>query len=256
MQDGRCRLLKITGKWLIGLRKLPLRALHLSVAGASDPCGTYRSLRVSIPGRMACRLALRRCASKEAEPLSHARMVLRCNVRPLGSCAELRAVASVAAGVTWMRLEGADLLDHRLPQRLLGQCTGPRREGVVAQCPADIGTPSELPTGGAPGICRAVSERPVLTRPGGFRRVGRTRPLAPDWVARDRREKSGRAGRGYPAARRDGRRPASLVTRRYGVHRRVAACGSKGSEPGHKRGHNAPLRSAAALTKAAPQPRR
>jgi hypothetical protein len=45
----------------------------------------------------------------------------------------LRAVASVAAGVTWMRLEGADLLDHRLPQSLLGQCTGPRREGVVAQ---------------------------------------------------------------------------------------------------------------------------
>jgi hypothetical protein len=40
-------------------------------------------------------------------------------------------------------------------------------------------------------------------------------------------------------ARRDGRRPASLVTRRGGVHRRVAACGSKGSEPGHKRGHNA-----------------
>jgi hypothetical protein len=38
----------------------------------------------------------------------------------------------------------------------------------VAQCPADIGTPSELPTGGAPGICPAVSERPVLTRPGGF----------------------------------------------------------------------------------------
>ncbi len=49
----------------------------LSVAGASDPRGTYRSLRVSIPGRMACRLALRRCASKEAEPLSHSRMVLR-----------------------------------------------------------------------------------------------------------------------------------------------------------------------------------
>ena len=44
---------------------------------------------------------------------------------------------------------------------------------------------------------------------------------------------------GYPAARRDGRRPASLVTRRGGVHRRVAACGSKGSEPGHERGHNA-----------------
>ena len=35
------------------------------------------------------------------------------------------------------------------------------------------------------------------------------------------------------------RRPASLVTRRGGVHRRVAACGSKGSEPGHERGHNA-----------------
>ena len=105
--------------------------------------------------------------------------------------------------------------------------------------PADIGTPSELPTGSAPGICPAVSERHVLTRRGGRSRVGRTRPLAPDWVARDRREKSGRAGQGYPAARRDGRRPASLVTRRGGVHRRVAACGSKGSEPGHKRGHNA-----------------
>jgi len=77
VEDGRCRLRKITGKWLIGQRKLPLRALHLSVAGASDPRETYRSLRVSIPGRMACRLALRRCASKEAEPLSHARMVLR-----------------------------------------------------------------------------------------------------------------------------------------------------------------------------------
>ena len=83
--------------------------------------------------------------------------------------------------------------------------------------PADIGTPSELPTGGAPGICPAVSERPVLTRPGGLRRVGRTRPLAPDWVARDRREKSGRAGQGYPAAWCDERRPASLVTRRGGV---------------------------------------
>ena len=85
-----------------------------------------------------------------------------------------------------MRLEGADLLDHRLPQSLLGQCTGPRREGGCSpgRGPADIGTPSELPTGGAPGICPAVSERPVLTRPGGLRRVGRTRPLAPDWVAR------------------------------------------------------------------------
>ena len=95
-----------------------------------------------------------------------------------------------------------------------------------------------VPTGGAPGICPAVSERPVVT-PRGLRRVGRTTPLAPDWVARDRREKSGRAGQGYPAARRDGRRPASLVTRRGGAHRRVAACGSKGSEPGHERGHNA-----------------
>ena len=44
---------------------------------------------------------------------------------------------------------------------------------------------------------------------------------------------------GYPAAWCDERRPASLVTRRGGVHRRVAACGSKGSEPGHERGHNA-----------------
>ncbi len=57
-------LRKNTGKWLIGLRKLQLRALHLSVAGANDPRGTYRSLRVSIPARMACRLALRRCASR------------------------------------------------------------------------------------------------------------------------------------------------------------------------------------------------
>ena len=39
--------------------------------------------------------------------------------------------------------------------------------------------------------------KPVLTRPGSLRRVGQTRPLAPDWVARDRREKSGRAGRYY-----------------------------------------------------------
>ena len=33
-------------------------------------------LRVST-GRTACRLALRRCTSKQAEPLSHARMVFR-----------------------------------------------------------------------------------------------------------------------------------------------------------------------------------
>ena len=126
-----------------------------------------------------------------------------------------------------MRLEGADLLDHRLPQRLLGRCYGAATGGGCSpgRGPADIGTPSELPTGGAPGICPAVSERPVLTRPGGLRRVGRTRPLAPDWVARDRREKSERAGQGYPAARRDGRRPASLVTRRDGVWRRVRVRG-------------------------------
>ena len=36
-----------------------------------------------------------------------------------------------SASVTWRA--SADLLDHRLPQSLLGQCTGPRREGVVAQ---------------------------------------------------------------------------------------------------------------------------
>jgi hypothetical protein len=28
VEDGRCRLRKITGKWLIGLRKLPLHAPH------------------------------------------------------------------------------------------------------------------------------------------------------------------------------------------------------------------------------------
>ena len=108
--------------------------------------------------------------------------------------------------------------------------------GAVAQGrgPADIGTPSELPTGGAPGICPAVSERPVLTRPGGLRRVGRTRPLAPDWVARDRREKSERAGQGYPAARRDGRRPASLVTRRS-VWRRVGGEVGAGPRTGPQR---------------------
>ena len=35
--------------------------------------------------------------------------------------------ASVSLGC---RLERADLLDHRLPQSLLGQCTGPRRGGL------------------------------------------------------------------------------------------------------------------------------
>ena len=80
----------------------------------------------------------------------------------------------------------------------------------------------------APCTLRPQPIPPVLTRPGGLRRVGRTRPLAPDWVARDRREKSGRAGQGYPAARRDGRRPASLVTRRGGVHRRWRRVGVRG----------------------------
>ena len=36
-----------------------------------------------------------------------------------------------------------------------------------------------VPTGGAPGICPAVSERPVLTRPGGLRRVGPELGLSP-----------------------------------------------------------------------------
>ena len=43
---------------------------------------------------------------------------------------DTRAAARASLG---RGLERADLLDHRLPQRLLGQCTGPRREGVVAQ---------------------------------------------------------------------------------------------------------------------------
>ena len=34
MADGRCRLLKVTGKWLIGQRKSPLHALPLAVATA------------------------------------------------------------------------------------------------------------------------------------------------------------------------------------------------------------------------------
>ena len=90
----------------------------------------------------------------------------------------------------------------------------------------------------AGGLPRRKREaRPDTTR--WFRRAGRTRALAPDRVAGDRREKSERAGQGYPAARRDGRRPTSFVTRRGGVQRRVAAWGSKGSAPGHERGHNA-----------------
>ena len=43
---------------------------------------------------------------------------------------DTRAAARASLG---RGLERADLLDHRLPQSLLGQCTGPRREGVVAQ---------------------------------------------------------------------------------------------------------------------------
>ena len=59
---------------------------------------------------------------------------------------------------------------------------------------------------------------------------------------------------GYPAAWCDERRPASLVTRRGGVHRRVAPCGSKGSEPGHERGHNAQRPANAEATPSARRP--
>jgi hypothetical protein len=46
VEDGGCRLLKITGKWLIGLRKSPLRALPLASQQHCwrSPWNTWRSL--------------------------------------------------------------------------------------------------------------------------------------------------------------------------------------------------------------------
>ena len=85
------------------------------------------------------------------------------------------------------------------------------------RAPADIGTPSELPTGGAPGICPAVSERPVLTRPGGLRRVGRP------GLGRERptgKIRTGRTGLSRRAARW-----ASTSVIGDAAWRRVTACG-------------------------------
>ena len=92
-----------------------------------------------------------------------------------------------------------------------------------------VGTTHGRRAGGLPRRMRDA--RPDTTSWFRGARAGRGRPRI---AVRGRREKSGRAGQGYPAARRDGRRPVSLVTRRGGVQ----ACGGVGELRGRSRAMN------------------
>ena len=64
-------------------------------------------------------------------------------------------MASVAAGSLGCRLEGADLLDHRLPQRLLAS---PPASSATASQPLPTGLDSDFGL-----IVAAVGTRPELT---------------------------------------------------------------------------------------------
>jgi hypothetical protein len=90
---------------------------------------------------------------------------------------DTRAAARASLG---RGLERADLLDHRLPQRLLGQCTGPRREGLWPRTWSSryrnaIGTTHGRRAGACPGGGQGF----VLTRRRGRRRAGPGRGRPP-----------------------------------------------------------------------------
>ena len=136
---------------------LPRRRSQANAGSSSPPAASRRAAGVSIALGWDLNSSSRGCSTRWKPTLS-------CYF----SSERMRFSTTRSAfrrALLGCRLEGADLLDHRLPQSLLGgQCTGPRREGVVAQ---DEGKRlserrRNYPTGGAPGPAPAEARGPSL----------------------------------------------------------------------------------------------